>query len=83
MQSFKAMSRRIGGIGLAFAALVSIAAMAGPAAAYDWNHRHYRHHDGGSFSFGFSSPGYYYAPPPGYYAPGPSFNLVVPFGSHH
>lgn len=30
MQSFKPMSRRMGRIGLALAALVSIAAMAGP-----------------------------------------------------
>ena len=85
MQAIKPMKGRIGRIGLALAALVSVAVLAGPATADDWNRRHY----GGSFSFGFGSPGYYnppppayYYPPPTYYVPGPSFNLVVPFGSN-
>jgi hypothetical protein len=71
MRTFKPISARLGHIGLAFAALISIAAMAGPAAADDWNHRHYRHHDNGFFSFGFGNPGYYYAPAPRYYYPPP------------
>ena len=75
MRTFKPISSRLGRIGLAFAALVSIAAVAGPAAANDWDH-HHRHHDSGFFSFGFGSPGYYapgyyYAPPPRYYYPPP------------
>jgi hypothetical protein len=70
MRTFKPISGRPGRIGLAFAALISIAAVAGPAAADDWNHRH-RHHDSGFFSFGFGGPGYYYAPPPRYYYPPP------------
>ena len=77
MRTFKPISRRLGRIGLAFAALVSIAAVAGPAAANDWGH--HRHHDGGFFSFGFSSPGYYYAPPPAYYsAPPPGYYYAPP-----
>jgi len=96
MRAFTPIGGRLARIGLAFAALVSIASASGPAAADDWNHRHHRHHDNGFFSFQFGSPGYYYAPqgyyyypqpryyypPPAYYAPGPSFNLVIPFGHH-
>ncbi len=78
MRTFKPTGRRLGRIGLAFAALVSIAAVAGPAAADDWGHRHHRHQDNGFFSFGFSSPGYY-APPPGYYyAPPPGYYYAPP-----
>jgi len=77
MRTFKPISRRLGRIGLAFAALVSIAAVAGPAAANDWDH--HRHHDNGFFSFGFGSPGYYYAPPPAYYyAPAPRYYYPPP-----
>jgi hypothetical protein len=72
MRTFKPTSARLCRVGLAFAALMSIAAVAKPAAADDWNHRHHRHRhdDGGSFSFGFSAPGYY-DPPDYYYAPPP------------
>jgi hypothetical protein len=69
MRIFKPTSARLCRAGLAFAALMSIAAVATPAAADDWNHRH-RHDDRGSFSFGFSAPGYY-DPPGYYYAPPP------------
>jgi hypothetical protein len=61
-------SRRLARFGLALAALVSVAAISGPAAADYYRHRH---HDNGFFSFGFGSPGYYYAPPPAYYYPPP------------
>jgi len=71
MRTLKPISGRLGRIGLAFAALVSMAALAGPAAA-DWNGGYYRYHrPSGYFSFGFSSPGYYYAPAPYYYYPPP------------
>jgi hypothetical protein len=63
MRTFKPASRRLARIGLALAALVSVAAVSGPAAA-DYR---YGHRNNGFFSFGFSSPGYYYAPPPAYY----------------
>ena len=77
MRIFKPISGRLGRIGLAFAVLVSIAAVAGPAAANDWDH--HRHHDNGFFSFGFGSPGYYYAPPPAYYyAPAPRYYYPPP-----
>jgi hypothetical protein len=81
MRTLKPISGRLGRIGLAFAALVSVAAMAGPAAADNWNHRHYGHHNNGFFSFGFSSPGYYYAPPPAYYyypPPPPRYYYYAP-----
>jgi hypothetical protein len=67
-------------IGLAFAALVSIASASGPAAAHDWNHRHYRHHhhDDGFLSFQFGSPGYYYAPQGYYYYPPPRYYYPPP-----
>ncbi len=81
MGTFKPISGRMGRIGLAFAALVSVAAVAGPAAADDWNHRYYRHrhHDSGYFSFGFGGPGYYYAPPPAYYyGPPPGYYYPPP-----
>ena len=65
---------------LALAALVALAAMAGPASAHDngrWrHHRHY--HDRGFFSFGFGAPGYYYAPPPRYYYPPPGYYYPPP-----
>jgi len=68
MRTLEPISGRLGRIGLAFAALVSIAAIAVPAAAdWDGGHYRYRHHPSGYFSFGFGSPGYYYAPPPAYY----------------
>jgi hypothetical protein len=70
MTTFKPISGRLGRIGPAFAALISIAALAGPAAADNWNHGNYRHRDNGYFSFGFGGPGYY-APPPRYYYPPP------------
>ena len=54
-----------------------------PATADDGGYRHHRH-DSGSFSFGFStpgyyydSPGYYYNPPP-YYAPPPAPRYYYP-----
>ena len=67
---------------LAIPALVGLAAIvtpAAPAAADDWGHRH-RHHDGGFFSFGFGTPGYYYAPAPRYYyyAPPPYYYYPPP-----
>jgi hypothetical protein len=81
MRTFKPTSARLGRSSLAFAALISIAAVATPAAADDWNHRH-RHHDNGYFSFGFSGPGYYdppaYYAPPGYYAPPPRYYYPPP-----
>ena len=68
MRTSKPISRRLGRVGLALGALLAVAAIAGPAAAND----RYRHRDNGFFSFGFSSPSYYYGPPPGYYyAPPP------------
>ena len=69
MRALKPISGRLGRIGLAFAALVSTAAVAVPAAA-DWDDGYYYRHrnrPSGYFSFGFGSPGYYYAPPPAYY----------------
>jgi hypothetical protein len=78
MRNLKPIRGQLGRIGLAFAALISIAAVAGPAAADDWNH-HRQHHDNGFFSFGFGSPGYYYAPPPAYYyAPPPRYYYYPP-----
>ena len=77
MRTLKPIGGRLGRIGLAFAALISIAAVAGPAAADDWNH-HHRHHNNGYFSFGFGSPGYYYAPPPAYYYAPPPRVLLLP-----
>jgi hypothetical protein len=71
-------------IGLALAALVSIASVSGPAAANDWNHRHHHHHNNGFFSFQFGGPGYYYAPqsyyyaPPRYYYPPPAYYYPPP-----
>ena len=87
MSAFTPNGRRLAGIGLAFAALVSIASASGPAAADDWNHRYhrYRHPDNGFFSFQFGSPGYYYAPhdyyyypPPRYYYPPPAYYYPPP-----
>jgi hypothetical protein len=64
------MKRRLAQIGVAFAALISIAAVAAPADAGDY----YRHRSNGSFSLEFSTPGYYYAPAPRYYyAPAPRY----------
>jgi hypothetical protein len=78
MRTLKPIGGRLGRIGLALAALISIAAVSGPAAADDWNH-HHRHHNNGNFSFGFGSPGYYYAPPPAYYyAPPPRYYYYPP-----
>lgn len=75
MRPFKPIRRRLGRIGLAFAALVAVAAMSGPAAADNY----YRHrHNNGFFSFGYSSPGYYYAPPPAYYYPPPRYYYPPP-----
>jgi hypothetical protein len=63
---------------LALSALAALAATASPAAADDWNHRH-RYHNNGFFSFGFGTPGYYYAPPPRYYyAPPPAYYYYPP-----
>lgn len=77
MRTHKPISGRLGRIGLAFAALVSVAAVATPAAAD--NYYGHRHHDNGYFSFGFGSPGYYYAPPPAYYyAPPPRYYYPPP-----
>jgi hypothetical protein len=69
-----------------------MAAVAAPAAADDWNHRHHRYHDDrGFFSFGFGTPGYYgppayydppgyyYAPPPRYYYPPPAYYPPPPY----
>jgi len=66
MKSFTPM--KIGRIGLALAALLSVATVAGPAAA-DWHHRH---DNGAYFSCGIGTPGYYYNPPSYYYGP-PSY----------
>ena len=68
---------RLGRIGLAFAALISVAAASGPAAADDWNHRH-RHYSTSYFSFGFANPGYYYGPPGYYYVPPPRYYYPPP-----
>ena len=81
MRAFTPVGGRLARIGLAFAALVSIASASGPAAADDWNHRHhYRHryHDNGFFSFQFGSPGYYYAPQRYYYYPRPRYYYPPP-----
>ena len=75
MRTFTRTGGRLARIGLAFAALVSIAALSGPAAA-DGKHRHHHHrhhHSNGFFSFQFGSPGYYYAPQGYYYAPRPYY----------
>jgi hypothetical protein len=76
---------RLRRIGLALAALVSIAFASGQAAANDWNHRHHRHHNNGFFTFQFGGPGYYYAPqsyyyypPPRYYYPPPAYYYPPP-----
>jgi len=55
------------GIGcIALAMGIALSAMAATPAMAD-------HHGGASFSFGLSSPGYYYSPPPAsYYAPPPA-----------
>ena len=77
MTATKQSKRRLGRIGLALGVLVAVAAVAGPAAAWD------RHHDRGFFSFGFSAPvyGYYpppYYPPPAYYYPPPAYYYYPP-----
>ncbi len=92
MRALTPLGGRLTRLGLAFAALVSFAALAGPAAAGDWNHRHHRHrhhHNHGHFSFQFGSPGYYaprghyyaqprfYYPPPAYY-PRPAYYAPGP-----
>jgi hypothetical protein len=90
MNTFKSINARLGRVGLAFAALISIAAMATPASADNSNNRgngryyhHHRHDNDGFFSFGFggpvySDPPYYYAPPPRYYAPPPVYYYPQP-----
>jgi hypothetical protein len=67
----------LGQLGAAFVVLLGIAAVAAPANADNWRHRH---HDGGSFSFGLSAPGYYYepAPPTYYYTPPPTYYYTPP-----
>jgi hypothetical protein len=79
MSTFNPIGARLGRTGLAFSALISIAALATPAVA---DHGYDRR---GSFSFGFSTPGYYdppgyyYAPPPRYYyAPPPRYYYAPP-----
>jgi hypothetical protein len=67
------MKRRLAQIGVALALVVSTAAIAAPADARD------RYHSGGLFSFGFSTPGYYYEPAPRYYyAPAPRYYYAPP-----
>ena len=92
MRGFAPIGGRLARIGMALAALVSIAAASGPAAADDWNHRHreYRHDDDGFFAFQFGNPGYYYTPqgyyyvqpryyyPPPVYYPPPAYYAPVP-----
>jgi len=64
--------RRLGQLGAAFIVLLAVAAVAAPANA---DHRH----NGGSFSFGLSLPGYYEPPPPTYYyAPPPRYYYAPP-----
>jgi len=90
------ISRSLRRFGLALAALLSIGVMSAPALA---DHHHNNGYfsfglsaPGPYYPPGYyAPPGYYYPPPPPryyypqpyYYQPGPSFNLVVPFGSHH
>jgi len=66
--------RRLGQLGAAFVALLTLAAVATPAKA------DHRHHNGGSFSFGLSlpGPGYYEPPPTYYYAPPPRYYYAPP-----
>jgi hypothetical protein len=79
MRAFTPIGGRLARLGLALAALVSIAAVSGPAAANDWNHRHrHHHHNNGFFAFQFGSPGYYYAPRAYYYAPPPAYYYPPP-----
>jgi len=66
MKAFMPAAGRLARIGLALAALVSLASVAGPAAADDWNN-HYHHHDNGFFALQFGAPGYYAPPPACYY----------------
>jgi hypothetical protein len=83
------IGRQSSRVGLAFAALVSIAAIGAPAEAKDWNHRHHRHKHH-HFSFRYVAPacyytqhGYYYCskprhyPPPAYYLP-PGYYAPAP-----
>lgn len=61
------------GIGcIALALGISVAVLAATPAKAD--------HSGGSFSFGLSSPGYYYSPPPTYYyaPPAPRYYYAPP-----
>src|SRR5262245_41599316 len=67
-------SKSVRRFGLALAALIAVAAVATPAAAH--------HHDGASFSLGFSTapayPSYYYPAPRYYYAPPPRYYYYAP-----
>src|SRR5262249_2449691 len=84
------ISRRIGRFGLAFAALIAVAAGATPAAAehpHNYGYYPYGYPYGYYYApaprYYYSPPTYYYAPPPAYYyAPGPSFSLTIPLGSN-